>query len=1158
MLQKVLSLVLLLGLFPLAAQTVLGTITGRVYDPTGSSVPDATITATNTGTNVAYRGITNESGNYVIQQLPVGNYDVAVEAKGFHRNIRKAVPLNVAQTVTLDVTLEVGAVEQAVEVTADVSTIQTSTSDLGTIINRNKLVDLPLFVSGGVRNLEQFIFLAPGVTGDTGNTQISGSPNRAKEVLVDGIASTGVESGGVIPGATRPSVETIAEFKLLRAGFNAEYGRTGGGVQIFVTRSGTNDLHGSVFDYLRNEKLDARGFFQGTRPINKQNEFGAVLGGPVVIPKLYNGRNKTFFFAVYGGFRFRQGAPNSLQSLIPEDFRSGDFSALLDPVRSNNRLAGTPLRDAQNNLVLDALGREILVGAIYDPATTRQVGGRFVRDAFLGNRIPANRISSVTRNVVGQLPATINSGLFNNFISVGRGATDENQGNLKIDHLFSDRNRMSVYFYRDILEAQDPVLIPGPASPNRATSSRNIWGRVTHDFVFTPSLLSHLTLGYTRFVTTIESYSVGQDWPNRLGLQGVGTGPDSYFPCIDFIASGYRSLGDQNCNGRVKQTNNNIQLLESVSWTRGAHSFKFGGDYRWLETNAIDNYRSGGVFQFNALETALPNITQTGSALASFLLGTVDRGQQAVYGYFPRNRYQYLALYAQDDWKVTSRLTINYGLRYDIYFPRYEKNDSLSNLDPNLPNPAAGGRPGALEFLGDGPGRTGRKSFADTYWKNFAPRLGFAYQLNSKTALRSAYGIYYALGNANAGLRDSIQMSNGWIVNPVFTSQDVGVTPAFNWDQGFPQNFTRPPVIDPSAANGNDLRVVGRNDGRPPYFQNWSFTVEREIVPRVNIELTYLGTKGSRQGSGLVKLNEVDPRYLSLGTLLTQNINSQAARDAGIPIPWAGFNGSVAQALRPFPQYQDIQRRSDPSGSSTYHAFQTQFSVRAWKGLDIQAAYTFAKTISDSDILAGGGPTGQTTYNRRLEKAIATTDVPHVFALAYSYELPWGQGRHWLNEKGVLDAVLGGWTVTGIHQYSTGTPLVLSVNNGLPLFNAVLRPDVVAGAQRKNNVENFDPARDFWINPAVFQVPGAFRFGTAARSYTDLRNANNLTENFGLLKRFALTEGVHLQFRAEFFNALNRVVFGGIQTNRSNANFGRVTSQANNPRQGQLALRLDF
>ncbi|MCX6620925.1 MAG: carboxypeptidase-like regulatory domain-containing protein, partial [Acidobacteria bacterium] len=293
------------------AQTTLGTITGRVLDSSGAVLAGASVVATNTATGVAYRTASTAAGNYVVQQLAVGNYDLTVESTGFKRWVHKNVGLNVAQTVTLDATLEIGQVEQSVEVTSDVSLLQTTTSDLGTTISRNKLVDWPLFVGGATRNLEQFIFLAPGVTGDTTNTQISGSPSRGKEVLVDGVASTGIESGGVIPGSARPSVETIGEFKLLRGNFNAEYGRTGGGVEIFTTRSGTNSIHGAAFDFLRNDQFDARGFFQPTVPVNRQNEFGASLGGPVLIPKLYNGRNKTFFFFVYGGYRYRQGPPKT-------------------------------------------------------------------------------------------------------------------------------------------------------------------------------------------------------------------------------------------------------------------------------------------------------------------------------------------------------------------------------------------------------------------------------------------------------------------------------------------------------------------------------------------------------------------------------------------------------------------------------------------------------------------------------------------------------------------------------------------------------------------------------------------------------------------------------------------------------------------------------
>jgi hypothetical protein len=1095
----------------LPAQTVLGTLTGRVLDPSGAAAPGATVTATNPETALTRKTTTTEAGNYVLSQLPVGTYELTIEAAGFKKVVRRNLPLTVAQTLTVDVTLEVGQVDQSIEVASDVTTLQTSTSDLGTTIQRNKLMDLPLFVGGTVRNLEQFIFLVPGVTGNTNDTQISGSPNRAKEVLIDGIASTGIESGGIIPGSTRPSVETIGEFKLVRANFNAEYGRTGGGVQIFTTRSGTNQWHGSAFDYLRNDKLDARGFFQPTRPINRQNEFGGSLGGPIV-------KNKTFFFFVYSGFRFRQGAPNTQQSVLPNEYRQGDFSRLGQP--------------------------------IYDPATNRPVANGITRDAFPNNQIPTSRFSTVARNILPQLATPINNNLFNNFISVGRGATDSDQFNGKIDHAFSDRNRLSGYYYYDTLDQSDPETIPGPTTPGRVVGNRNHLARLSHDLILSPSVLHHINAGFSRYRVTIDHFSLNQDWPNKIGLAGINTGPNNAFPCVDFVASGYTRLGDPNCNARALQTNNAWQWNQSLSVVRGAHSLKFGFDYRFMETNGIDNFQAPGLFNFNALETGLPGNSRSGSAVASFLLGAVNRGEYRVFGYFPRNRYQYVGAYAQDDWKATRRLTLNYGLRYDLFFPRYEKLDNLSTFDPGLANPGAGNRPGALAFLGDGPGRNGRRSFADTDYFSFGPRLGLAYQLTQKTVLRSGYGIYYAQGNANAGLRDSLQSSLGFISNPVFTTLDQGVNAAFYWDRGFPQNFPLPPFISPTAANGTALRMIGRNDGRAPYFQNWSLTVERELASRMNLELTYLGAKGTRLGNALVRPNEVDPRYLSLGSVLQRPFNSAEAVAAGITSPYPGFTGSAAQALRPYPQYLDVFNRSNPAGGSTYHALQSQFTVRSRFGLDLQLAYTFAKTLSDVDVMAGGGTTGQTTYNRALEKAITISDVPHVFALAYSYQIP-------SPAQGLAKAVLGGWILTGIHQYSTGVPIVLSANNTLPLFNGALRPDVISGETRQSQGD-FDPAVNRWINTAAFRIPAAFRFGTSARSHTDLRAPHNLTENFGLAKRIPLRERLTLTVRAELFNAFNRTVFAAPQANVSNAQFGRITAQGNLPRQGQIALRLDF
>jgi hypothetical protein len=524
----------------------------------------------------------------------------------------------------------------------------------------------------------------------------------------------------------------------------------------------------------------------------------------------------------------------------------------------------------------------------------------------------------------------------------------------------------------------------------------------------------------------------------------------------------------------------------------------------------------------------------------------------------PGNRYRYVAGFVQDDWRATRRLTLNIGLRYDLFFPRSERFDNLSGFDPNLPNPGAGNRLGAIAFLGDGPGRNGRSSFADTDFMNFGPRVGFAYNLMDRTVLRGGYGIYYAPGNATAGLRSSQTFGYGFNVAHVVQTPNTGVTPAFQWDQGIPQTFVPPPTIRPDVANGTDVHYIGSGDGRPPYFQNWSFGVQRELPSNVLLEVAYVANKGTRLGNGLVAWNEVDPQYLSRGSLLTQPVNSAAAQAAGIPLPYPGFTGSVQQALRPYPQFLSVINRSNPSGNSTYHSLQAKAEKRMASGLSYLLTYTWSKSLSDSNIQAGGGPSGQTTYNRRLEKAIGTEDVPHALAISYLYELPFGRGKKFLNRGGAVDKLVGGWTFTGIHRYQTGKPIVLSMTNSLPLFNGGLRPNVVAGAERQVEAEEFDPAVDTRINRAAFAAPGPFTFGTAARSYTDLRTFGFLDESLGLIKRTGITERVMLTFRAEFFNVFNRTVFGMPQGNFSNAAFGRVSSQANNPRQGQLALRLEF
>ncbi len=1124
---RVNGLILVLFSLPLCAQSDRGTITGRVLDPSSAAVPNAAVVATGQATGVHYRATTNQAGNYLISQLPVDRYEVSVEAAGFRRYVRKEIGVNVAQTVAVDVTLEVGQVEQTVEVSAAAGVIDAATSDVGTVISRERIMDLPLAVSGNMRNPEGFIFLAPGVTGDATNTQINGSQSRAKEVLLDGVGSTSPESGGLL--FTYPSVEAIGEFKLVSSNFSAEYGRTGGGFEVFTTRSGANAFHGSLFDYLRNDVFDARGFFAPTTPVNRQNEFGGALGGPVLFPKLYNGENKTFFHFVYGGFRYRAGAINDTVSIPSQEFRRGDFSRLVD----------------RNNQPIQ----------IYDPATTRALGGVTVRDPFGGNQIPASRFSQVSQKIVPLYPAPSNSGLLNNFLTVGAQKFSRDQINVKIDHALSDRNRLSGFVYIGTQNNVDPERLPNPLTNSLNRDRRSRWIRLTHDLVLSPSMLNHFSAGYTREGEFWRKLSAEQGWPEKIGLKGVATGQGSAFPRLTFT-DGFTTIADDS-KTVGSQVNNAVQLSDSLGKVRGNHSFKAGAEVRWLQTNGADWFGSQGQFSFNALETGLPGRAGTGNAFASLLVGAVDNASQNILLIVPGNRYRYLATYFQDDWKATRRLTLNWGLRYEIYFPRTEAHDNLSGFDPALPNPGAGNRPGAVAFLGNGPGRNGRRSFADTYYKNFGPRFGFALQTDAMTVLRGGYGIYYAPGNATAGLRSSQSFGFGFNAAPSFASTDNGVTPGFYWDNGFPQNFARPPFIDPTVANRSDVNLMGRGDGRPPYFQNWSMGVQRELPGRVLLEAAYVGTKGTRLGTALISLNQVDPKQLALGALLSRPVSSPEAQAAGVALPYAGFTGSVAQALRPYPQYLGISSRSNPNGNSTYHSLQAKAEKRLSRGLTYLVSYTWSKTISDGDIQAGGGPGGQDYYNRRLEKAISTNDVPHAVSVAYRYELPFGPGKPFAT-SGPLSRILGGWAFTGIHQYQSGKPVAISANNTLPLFNGVLRPDVVAGADRKPGFDTFDPGRDRYINPAAFQAPAALRFGTAARSYADVRGFPLLNESFGAVKRTTIGENFVLIFRGEFFNAFNRVVFVSPASNVSAANFGRVSGQSNTPRQGLLALRLEF
>ena len=1106
------------------SQQNLGVIVGKVTDPSSAVVAGASVSLTDEATGVKRNATTGGSGNYAFGGLPFGNYNIVVEAKGFRKLVQTGVRVYVGESLTLDLALEIGSVDQTVEVTATAELVEKNTSDLGTVVDAKQMQDLPLSVSGNMRSPESFILLAPGVAGAAATPNINGSQQRSKDVLFDGVMSTGPESGGVM--FTVPPVEAVGEFKLVAANYSAEYGHTGGGVEVFSTKSGTNQFHGSGFEYLRNDKFDARGFFAPTAPINRQNEFGVAIGGPVVLPH-YNGRNRTFFYFVYDGFRYRSSAANSLLTLPTPAQRSGDFSALSK--------AGGALQ-------------------IYDPDSTIALpAGGFTRSIFPNAQIPGSRISKVAAAMLQLLPAASNS-LVNNYVSAGAATFNRDAYTFKIDHAFSDRNRMSLFGYADVEASVDAAFIAGPWSPALDQTRPDRWLRFNDDYNVSATVLNNLRAGYTHAPQVWERVNGNQGNLQKAGLLGVNP-PDDVLPQIHF-GDTYQNWGDQIKN-QGQQVNNTLQAADTVSMVRGNHSLKFGLDLRWQQTNGADHANQQGLFTFTSNETALPSaVGTTGNPFASFLLGSVDSASYNELFVVPGLRYHYISYFVQDDWKVSRKLTLNLGLRWDYFSPRKEHDNNFAGFDPTLANPGAGGRLGAIAFLGSGAGRDGRTSFADPDYKDYGPRFGFAYEVRPGTVIRGGYGLSYGIGNAAAGLRASQNFIYGFNAAPSYSSTNSGVTPAFNLDSGFPTNWPLPPFINPTVQNGSSVNMVGRNDARAPYFLNDQISIQQALPGQSSIEAAYVGVKGTRLGNSLINLNQVNPQYLALGSLLTQSVTSPAAIAAGIPLPYAGFTGSVAQALRPYPQYQTISNLSNPNGNSTYSALQVKYTKRLSRGLTVLSSFTWSKAISDGDISAGGGPSGEDYYNRSLEKAIADYDVPHILAVAYTYELPVGKGKALLHGGGAASAILGGWQVTGIQQYQNGTPVQLSVNNTLPIFNGVLRPNLNPGVPLTLSPAN--PVGNPWFNKAAFSIPGNFQLGNAARSYTQLRAPNSYNENFGLMRRIRMKERITLTLRAEFFNAFNRVVFGAPSSNVSASNFGFVSSQANSPRQGLMSVRIEF
>jgi len=1060
-----------------------------------------------------------------------------------------------------------------------------------------------------LRSVQSFVFLTPGTAGPGTNSdssssgifesKIAGGQNFSTEVLLDGASTARPDSGSAFD-QNAPSVEAISEFRVATSSFTAAYGRTSGGVQSFSTKSGINSYHGTAFDLLRNDKLDANSwtnnFHRAPKPRDHQNDFGGSLGGPVRIPKLYNGRDKTFFFFSWEQYRNNQGT--SKVTTLPTDAeRTGDFSALLGaPTGAINPCDNSP----------------VLTGQIFDPSTTQTVGGVQCRTAFPGNII-TTPLSSVAQNVLGFLDVHPNlpglqNGLVNNFLFTTSKPIRDTTMTFRIDQNWGTSNKFFFsYSSRDQEVLNGTPSLPPPLDPNFFNSNFTHYTRFGWDRTISSTMVNHFNIGLNRLNNFSKGESVtGPEWNSVLGITGA-SGP--VFPQFSFQGSplsiGYQGFSTANDDGNLP---NGLILADAFSWVKGRHTLSFGFDWRSYQFSRLSQAQQSPSYTFQNFQTAYtPNNSQTGDPFASFLLGVPQRETLQVNSVFPRWSSNYYAGYVQDDFKFRKNLTLNLGLRYEVETPRHEAHGAQSVLDLTAENPGTPGTLGAMVF---GSGATG----ADTYYKNFGPRVGFAYAPSKlfgwfdNTVVRGGYSIYYAaLTYSDFGNN----LTSGTSATPDFNSADK-FTPQQSLDQGFPSFPPPSNAQDPTLKNGGSPDYVAPDYGRPGMTQNWSLEVQHQLATDLILSVAYVGSHSTRLHSNLAQINTINPQFLPLGNKLNDDVTSVQGQatlaSLGVTVPswfvplWTNNpNGTprVGQLLRPHPQFTSIGTNCclENLGQSTYNALQAKLERRFRNGLNILASYTYSKTLTDAD---SSFPTfsgfnsnvfgAQNPYNLKAEKSVSFQDIPHTFVISYLYELPAGPGKKYFNH-GVASKVLGGWQVSGVHRYQNGSPLVInefatspnftggnyrfSILPGMPLISpnaSSFNPFGGDSGCHANTDGTFTPksSNNFFncaalLNPntsASLVAQQGYVFGNLPVAFSNIRSPGYINEDFAIIKRTSITEGQSFIFKLDIPNAFNRHVFAGIDGNPGSSTFGVPGggnhSVLNAARQIQITLRYQF
>ncbi|MFB3778701.1 MAG: carboxypeptidase regulatory-like domain-containing protein [Bryobacteraceae bacterium] len=1136
----------------LCGQLDRGSVTGKITDPSGAFVADAVITVTNIDTNVSTSTVSTSTGDYSAQALIVGRYRITAERAGFKRAVQDNVTVSAGSTIRLDISLEIGSVAESIEVNATATPLETESTRVATNLPSRLVDELPLVVAGQIRNVLSLATLAPEAKSD-GNYSIGGGQQAGWDVVMDGtsIAPTSAIYQSSRTQITAVSVDAISEFTVESTGLKAEFGRAMGFIN-FATKSGTNAYHGNAFEFLRNDRLDARGFFAKTRPVLKQHDFGGTFGGPVYLPKLYNGRDRTFFFLSYEGFRSREGnSPNYYTIPLPAMYE-GDFTGWVT-----------------------AAGAQI---QIYDPATTRLgTGGKYVRDPFAGNKISTSRYSQVASRYIALRPASMVPNLpgprLNYFLQKGTMTYPWNKGSARLDHRLSSKDDVNFFFMKGMnQDAPGPDGTPGLPYPY--TQSPALWtrkmssGRLTWNHMFTPRLLSTTRFYMQRgngVILGANCSNPEQKWAAKLGLKNV-PGPDLCIPPVsmtEYSTWAGQPAGGSNGWDRARDWS----IAQDMSLIRSSHTFKGGFFFSKNQWDGGGQHRPNGNYDFTQLATAVPadQSRNTGNAFASFLLGYASGAGVET----PREVlmiWKHVGGFFQDDWRVTPKLTVNMGLRYEYTFPNVgggvvpDTEKGFSNFDPTVPNPGAGGLPGAFVFTGKGPGRTGTDYPFDGWKWAFGPRLGLAYVVRTGTVVRLSAGRMFEAVKTQGGSTHF----DGFIGTFTWSSSDLSVLDfPMMLDNGLPA-YNRPPFLQPTVMNELAINWWQKDTaGRPPDFWTWSFDIQQQVTRTTVFTARYSGSRGIHLTSGLLRPNQIHPSYLkTLGpTLLRANIASAAARAANIPIPYPTFNRTVQEALQPFPQYKTISVGLEHTGNSTYNALVLVLDRRFSSGLSMLGSYTLSKMFSDSDSQTGGSAAID-FFNRKLEKGLTGSDQTHVIRQTFTYELPFGRGKSLLAE-GIAAHLAGGWSFAGVFEYASGGPRSVSSGFTLP-FGGGNRVFITSYENWRAPISGskFDPFKDVWWQKSSFnQVPQAVldtELGNATRNNPKSRGPWQLRENLSIAKSIPIREPIRIVFRFEAFNLLNRVRWSGPDSSLTSANFGLVRDQGNTPRQMQAALKLYF